>query len=211
MRAPDVLISLRWNPSSMVVPAAVAGGTWRSLADRMAPTTTKRAQRDGPHLTVRPGLRDQLRSASAGLDDELGVAAGLAAKAFVRNDQGRTGRQQLGDAVDRLLRDRDAIKRLGGVRRRPWVVRGRPASALGVLLLRLLFFAWPRGVRRRQLRAWKSRSSACACRRPDLQRGEGVVPSGLPGLSISIGMSNSGTKAWRTKIRFSLPLMKTAT
>ena len=37
------------------------------------------------------------------------------------------------------------------------------------------------------------------------------VPSDLPGLAISIGMSNTGTKAWRTKIRFSLPLMKTAT
>ena len=40
-----------------------------------------------------------------GLDDEFGIASGLAAKPLVGDDQGRARRQQFANAVDRFLRE----------------------------------------------------------------------------------------------------------
>jgi hypothetical protein len=53
------------------------------------------------------------RARSVRQDDKIRADAGLGAQALIGNDEGRARRHELGDALDGVLRDRDAIECVG--------------------------------------------------------------------------------------------------
>src|SRR5262245_35761474 len=67
----------------------------------------------------------------AGEEDEFRVAPGLGAAAVIRDAGRRAGNQQFADAIDRFLRDLDAVERLRRGRRR-LEVNGRTGRRLPV-------------------------------------------------------------------------------
>ncbi len=74
-----------------------------------------RSTNDKGRMSKRPSVLRRLLFVvcSARQHDEVGAVAGLAAEALVGDHQRCAGRHQLGDAVERLLRDGDAVERAG--------------------------------------------------------------------------------------------------